>query len=1365
MMTEPTPTPSLLLRACAVGAKWALGLLAFAWAMLAIVWGGLHFLIVPRIADFRPMLEQHASTALGLTVQIGDISAMSNGLIPSIELNEVRFLGPQGREVLRLPKVLLALSARSVLGGGLEQLYVEGPVLDMRRAADGRIWIAGFVLPENTQGHSKALDWVFSQPELVVRGGTLNWSDEQRGAPPLVLDAVDVVLRNRLFGHKLRLDATPPAAWGEERLSLMGVFRQSVLSHHPGDWIKWKGQVYADFTQADLGHLRQYLDMGADLTQGVGSVRAWLDVDRGQLLGATADVALKEVSARFGSELAPLSFHWVAGRLGARRLDGGFEVQTRGLEFDTVDSLRWPGGNLRLGWLDATARQPARGELSADRLDLAALAQIGQRLPLGERVREALQRLAPRGLVEQVSAQWSMPGKAAGSTLRYSAKGRVQGLALAAARLDGAEIPGIHGADVDFDLSAAGGNASVALHDGGIDAPDVFDEPAIDLTQLSADVQWKLDGPAVSVQIAKLRFANADAQGEAQIKWHSAPDAAMGVLDLQGSFSRANAARVHRYLPTVLDKEVRSYLRDALLGGKSNAVKFSARGRVDDFPFTDPKQGEFRVSASVQDAVYAFAPASIMPKDALPWPVLTQLSGEVLIERGALYVKAAHGLLGGAQGLQVTKADVQVSNLYGHSALSATLEARSPLADALHLVNSSRLSELTDKVLARASGSGNAEYRLKLAFPVAAVERATVQGAVLLNGNEVQIAPDIPRLSRVRGAVAFSESGFSVNGLQARALGGDVRLDGGLSVHAAPTSLRLQGTATAEGLRQAPELGFVARLADYATGGAGYTAVIGLRSGVPELQVSTTLVGLALDLPAPFAKSTDTPLLLRVDNSLVRGTGGVGVVEPLQDRWLVELGRLASVVYVRDISHAEPQVLRGAIGVGLAADENTVLPATGGVNANVRVDRADLDAWGRVLTNLASPQAAAGMGYVPTSVALRADELLFGGHKLSRVLAGGGREDALWRANVDSSELSGYLEYRQPSGSNAGRVYARLARVALAPSTAQDVENLLDEQPVTIPALDVVIDDFELRGKHLGRLEVEAVNLGLAAAGPQRGAGRDEGRADGGRDAVREGAREWRLNRFNLSTPEAVLTASGNWADISAQPAASVASAARSIKDRRRTALNFKLDISDSGALLNRFGMTNVVRSGRGKLEGQVGWLGSPITLDYPSMSGKFNVNVEEGQFLQADPGLAKLLGVLSLQSLPRRLALDFRDVFSEGFAFDFVRGDVLIQQGIARTDNLQMKGVNAAVLMDGQADLAKETQSVRVVVIPEINAGSASLLASAVNPLIGLTTFLAQAILRQPLMNATTQEFLVDGTWLEPRVTKVTKVNRSSPP
>ena len=224
--------------------------------------------------------------------------------------------------------------------------------------------------------------------------------------------------------------------------------------------------------------------------------------------------------------------------------------------------------------------------------------------------------------------------------------------------------------------------------------------------------------------------------------------------------------------------------------------------------------------------------------------------------------------------------------------------------------------------------------------------------------------------------------------------------------------------------------------------------------------------------------------------------------------------------------------------------------------------------------------------------------------------------------------------------------------------------------------------------------------------------------------------------------PEANFQSKGQWGGAAKAAA-------------KRSQLYFTLQIQYSGELLNRLGYKGAMRNGKGRMVGQVGWQGSPFSPDYNTMSGQFNVNMERGQFLKTEPGVARLLGVLTLQSLPRRLMLDFSDVFSEGFLFDFVRGDVAIQQGIASTNNLQMKGVSAAVLMEWRADLKNETQDLKVVIVPEINAGTASLVYSAINPLVGLTTFLAQYVLRKPLMKSNTQELLVQGTWKDPKVTK----------
>jgi uncharacterized protein YhdP len=203
-------------------------------------------------------------------------------------------------------------------------------------------------------------------------------------------------------------------------------------------------------------------------------------------------------------------------------------------------------------------------------------------------------------------------------------------------------------------------------------------------------------------------------------------------------------------------------------------------------------------------------------------------------------------------------------------------------------------------------------------------------------------------------------------------------------------------------------------------------------------------------------------------------------------------------------------------------------------------------------------------------------------------------------------------------------------------------------------------------------------------------------------------------------------------------------------------ALDFQVDLADSGALLERMGYGKILRGGKGRLQGQLGWAGSPFSPDLPSLDGQMSMALETGQVLKVDAGAARLLGVLTLQSLPRRLLLDFRDLYQEGFAFDNIGGELRLSDGVAHINNLRMRGVQATVLMEGQADLERETQDLRVFVVPEINAGTASLAYAAINPAIGLGTFLAQWLLRRPLIAASTREFHVTGSWDDPKVERV---------
>ena len=1399
--------PPRRIRWLALFARALLWLVVSFWVVFGASWGLLHGWIVPRIEDYRPRLEVQASKALGMPVRIGQITAHSEGLIPSFEMRDVVLLDADGREALRLPRVLAALSPKSLWGMGFEQLSIDQPDLEVRRAATGKLYVGGLDMSQGRIDNESrgAANWFFSQTEFAINGGTIRWVDELRGAPPLALTQVDVVIRNTRRRHAMRLDATPPPEWGE-RFSLRGVFRQPLLSGEPGLWADWSGQLYAEFERVDVSRINPYVSLdplGMAITAGSGSLRTWADVSRGQITGGTADVALAGVNARLGQALKPLALTSMTGRLGGRRLASGFEFNTTALRFDTPDGLRWPGGNASVVHTDAVGTTLARTEFKADRLDLAALAQIATRLPLSEAIRFQIDSFAPKGLVETIDARWQ---GSADQTAAFSAKGRVSGLTLAARASQGQTLgtaasqnlrpapgrPGLSGATVDFDMTHTGGKASVSMVQGALELPGIFEVPRIPMDQLSMNAQWTLTDGQIDTQLRNIRFSNADGEGTLQAGWRSARSAlavrsapaaptvrqgksapatplskdSLGILDLQGTLSRANGAQVHRYLPLVLPEQSRHYVRDAVLRGDLSELKFKVKGAVDDIPYTGPAQGDFKISTRVKNGTLAYVPPSLQPVGSAPWPALTDLNGELVFNHAALQVNGATAKVQGLSGLQLVKVDARIDDLAHSATVEVTAAIKGPVSDALAFVNTSPVGAMTGQALEKAVATGTADYALRLSLPLSALDKTRVQGSVTLPGNDVRITPASPLLARAKGVVTFSESGFNVAAVQARFLGGDIRVEGGMRAPAragapgtpgseldASVVFKAQGNVTAEGLRQAKDMGLVSRLAQNASGGAAYSATLGFRRGVAEISVASNLQGMALSLPAPLGKAAEAVLPLRFEHTLQRDSLAPG--QKLQDQLSLSIGNLASVVYMRDISGAEPRVVRGSMGVGLEAGESAPLPDSG-VAANINLATVDIDAWQKVLSaatgndvagvgvsaNAATEAMAMAMSYLPTRMAIRARQLQIDGRKLNQVVVGATRDGPNWRANIDAEELNGYIEFRQPGagvGLGSGRVFARLSRLRLAPNTASEVESLLDQQPASIPALDIVVDDLELRGRKLGRVEIEAINRGSVAL-------------------LREGgAREWRLNKFNIILPEAVFTATGNWAAVNPQSAA-----VASLPERRRTMMDFKLDIADSGELLKRFGMQDVIRRGKGSLQGQVAWAGSPLSPNYPSMGGQFNVNIESGQFLKADPGIAKLLGVLSLQSLPRRLALDFRDVFSEGFAFDFVRGDVAIAQGLASTNNLQMKGVNAAVLMDGSADIAKETQDIKVVVVPEINAGTASLIATVINPAIGLGTFLAQYFLRRPLIQAATQEFHIDGSWADPKITKITKTGKN---
>ncbi|HEY2189243.1 MAG TPA: YhdP family protein, partial [Caldimonas sp.] len=1102
------------------------------------------------------------------------------------------------------------------------------------------------------------------------------------------------------------------------------------------------------------------------------------DVKEGQATSASVDLALRAVTLRLDKSVEPLEFEQVAGRIDAEKSDDRVAVAVRRFGFRTGDGLSWPLGDLRAAWHWDESGAVNGGEFDADRLDLGVIAEVASRVPVGTAVRELLAELRPRGVVTQLKTRWDGPLDA---PERYRVKGRLSDLSLAAKpspEPEGIGRPGLANADLQIEASETGGQARIDVHDGKLDLPGVFAEREVPLDLLDARLAWKVEreagdaAPKVSVKVAGATFANADAKGELSATWRSGPGTGFGrggrypgLLELDCRLIDGVAARTARYLPLGLPQGVRSYVAGAVREGTISSATFRVRGDLYDFPFHDSKVArdtDFRIAAKFEGLTFAYIPEEAVPRPtgatALEsWPPLTRASGELVVDRTTLEIRNVKAQLGNVEwsGIQG-----RIAELGSRARLEIEGTALGPLTDMLRFVDASPIGRWTGRALAAASASGAAELKLALGMPLAHPSETVATGRIVLAGNDIRMSPDTPLLAAAKGRVDFSQRGFTVIGASAHALGGELAFEGGSSngLNGGDTQrFSGRGTATAEGLRQASELGMVARMAAVASGQVAYRATLAFLGGRPQVSIASNLVGVAIDLPGPLGKTAAQPMTLRVrmgpDDAAATSGDAPG---PARDTLQVDLGGALQTHFVREVSGDVTRVVRGAIRVGeprpvvaeRAADplpsepiETLALPASG-VAANIVVKSLDVETWQAALARIEGGDARAaasgaataplvfdatgGAGYVPDAIGLRAGEVDIGSRHLRNVTAGLSQQDDIWRANVSADELEGYLEYRPARrATGAGRVFARLARLSLPKGDVERVETLLEAQPASIPALDIAVDDFDMRGKRLGRLEIVATNRAVAN---------------------REGAREWQLSKLNLTMPEAQLSATGTWGDSPGLPAATA----------RRASMNFTLTLGDSGALLERLGMGQLVRGGKGSMTGEVSWPGSPFSPNYAKMTGQVKVAIDSGQFLKAGPGAARLLSVLSLQSLPRRLTFDFRDLFAEGFAFDNVIGDVRIADGKASTSNLRMRGTAAVVLMEGSADLENETENLRVVVIPEINAGTASLGLAVINPALGLGTFLAQYLLRKPLMAANTREFRVTGPWDDPKVEHV---------
>lgn len=1332
---------------CVIGLAFRLVVLGY--FVFCALFLTLRYAILPEIDHYKADIEKIASVAIGRPVSIAGIAASWKGLRPQLALTEVVIHDQAGRPALALPQVSATLSWSTVLVGELrfENLTIIRPDLSVLRDVDGKIFVAGLPVSGGNDNGAGA-DWVMSQREIVIRDGKIRWRDDKRGAPELALSDVDLVLRSQWRLHQMALRATPPADYAKP-LDVRASFYHPRFARRISDVTRWRGTLYADLHNTDLAVWKAYVDYPLELNRGKGSVRAWLDLDHTKIANFTADLSLSDLSARLGKRLEPLQLAQVAGRISASEIyapdlqDGiptyganGHKLALTDFSLQTEDGFMLPPTTISEVFEPATRFHPEKMTVEAGLLDLEVLSSLAERLPLTSSQHKLLTDLAPRGTLENFTVQWegSYPDIQA-----YRVRGAFNGLGMQAqaaraaqprtsaqpARAGVPAIPGFTNLSGKIDATERTGSLSLASRNAVFQLPAYFADGALPVDSLNMQSHWEIQhNETLLFHVDSMDFAQQDMAGSLS-GTHSLPltGKSSGAIDLQARLSRFDLNKLARYLPLHTAKPATDWIAGALMQGRASDVSIVAKGDLAEFPFRNPKPddgSEFRLSGKFEGLSVNYSPTHVAADGKSPlWPLLEEVKGTVSIDRTRLDIQAESGKTHG-----VAVADVKASIddlLKSDSVLEIDGVATGPMQDVLRYVKDSPVAHWIGNVTEDTKAAGDARLQLKLQLPLHHIVEAKADGNLQFINNDIALLPGLPTVYRTNGKLEFNERGFSLNAIKGLFLNEPVAVTGGTQRDGS-TQVKVDGTLTADGLRQAYSEPVLQRLLRHLNGASRFTATVAVRQHLPEIVVESGMQGLALDLPAPLKKAANESWPLRFE------IAGISSDDPLllKDELRLSLGSAMMARYRRQKVVGQQsgwQVLNGGVGFGQAPPQ----PDSGlAVYASSRT--MDVDQWINFRSSLMQAaeggDTAVGSGlsaYLePDVIAGRTTELLIMGKKLDNVVLGASHQNQTWQVNIASDQASGYATWNEPaSGRGLGRVTARLAMLNIPKGAGADVGEVLEssnENTVRIPALDIIADDFQLFGKQLGRLELNASNV-RATIGS-----------------------EWRINKLTLINPDAELRAAGNWMAFG----------------RNNTSnLTYALDVNDAGKLLERFGFIGVVRGGKGKLDGDVSWRGLPFSLDTPTLSGQVHMDIHAGQFLKVDPGAAKLLGVLNLQALPRRLALDFRDVFSQGFAFDNIVGTASIAQGIATTDNLKMTGVTASVLMSGSANIARETQDLHLVVIPEVNLGTASLVALAINPVVGVGTFLAQLFLRNPLMKTLTFEYNVTGSWSDPVVVK----------
>lgn len=866
-----------------------------------------------------------------------------------------------------------------------------------------------------------------------------------------------------------------------------------------------------------------------------------------------------------------------------------------------------------------------------------------------------------------------------------------------------------------FDRSSNRTGASFSLTSEGLAfESNLFEPHKVSIGNVKANTLWNLNAQQkLQLNATRLSIESDTLSAELRGTWTQGQDTSPGIVDINGTIGKADPTKLHQYVTTQVDSETREWLRRALQGGTLTQLALTLQGDLLNFPFNAPgkEAGIFRIEGQLNDLVVDY---DLTDPNQPRWPALTVANGRVEMNKLGLSVKSDQARVMGMHGrpMQISGFEFSASDLEFNPNISIRLKSVGLAQDYLAVLSRTPAANVLGLDVDTFEIKGQASMPLAVDFNLHEQRVMMVKGQLKLTDVSVASSKEGIPVEKINGLIDFTDEMLIVKELRGEALGGPVTLSGEWGP--SKRSLAVQGELTTIASETHQNLSALLAV----TGRTRYQADIkGTETGSLDLEVRSNLEGLTIKLPPPLGKSATQRRPLSVRLQSTRNTKA--------DRTSLTFA-LANLLNGRfehtPNGRSQTFFSRGAVVMGGAA----VLPASG-LSVNLGFDRVSWDDWKALTDQLTAPAklpsspSTATLFPEITQLRVRSPEFIFAEltlHQLDLMLSKTTAQK--WSARLESRETQGVASWTTGARGLVGPVVARFSKLSVGTEGTSageppKTEVIDDKQWSSMPAIDLTVDDFTLYGSRLGALHLVGENTDTGA--------------------------RWNINQLEITNPHAKMTAKGSWLLRGAE---------------RGVSLDGQIDISNLGKLSDQLGHENRAAQGSGTITAKINWRNFPWVYTYGGLNGQVTVDLKDGVFQHVNSRSARLLEVLSLQSLQRILSFNFRtdDEFKDGFPWNSIRGDLSLTHGIVNTKDLVVRSPIARIALTGGSDLNQKAWDMEADVRPILDmSGAAVATAFVVNPIAGLSALVSQFLLRNPIERAMSAKYEVKGPWDEPEL------------